>query len=300
MPEISTDNSSGTNLQSSPHSLLLAGGAAELASAGVENSRLDAEMMLAAACQGSRAAVICGLAKIDRDARERYMAMIARRKRREPLAYILGYREFYSLEFEVTPAVLIPRPETETVVAGALNFIRNRPEARVCDIGTGSGAIAVSIAANAGGAHLTATDVSSDALMVARRNAIRLKLASRITFSEADCFDPIDKLEALGRFDLVVSNPPYIREDEIAWLSPEVSRFEPRIALAGGHDGLALYRRIAARLMGHVEHGGCVIVEIDADRSNVVTEIMRNAGATGTKVMCDLARLPRAVVAEFD
>lgn len=300
MPEISTHNSTGTNLQSSPHGLLIAGGTAELASAGIENPRLDAEMMLAAACQSSRPAVICGLAKIDRDARERYAAMIARRKRREPVAYILGHKEFYSLELEVTPAVLIPRPETETLVAGALNFIWNRPEARVCDIGTGSGAVALAIAANAEGAHLTATDVSSDALAIARRNAVRLKLTSRINFRKADCFDPTDKLGALGGFDLVVSNPPYIREDQIALLSPELSRFEPRIALTGGRDGLALYRGIAAGLAGHLEQGGCVIVEIGADQSDAVTEILRNAGVLSTRIMCDLAGLPRVVVAQFD
>jgi release factor glutamine methyltransferase len=299
VPEISTYRPDGTNLESNPHGPLVADGTSQLASAGVENPRLDAEMMLAAACESSRSTLISGLAKIDVGARARYAAMIARRRRREPLAYILGHKEFYSLNFEVTPAVLIPRPETETVVSAALDFISNRPRVRVCDIGTGSGAIALAIAANAPAAQLTATDISLQALAIARRNAVRLRLASRIRFRHADCFDPIDNMRAPGRFDLVVSNPPYIRQDQIPGLSPEISRFEPRIALTGGPDGLAFYRRIASGLAGHLEPGGSAIVEIGADQSEAVTEIMRDAGAIHINVMCDLASLPRVVVAQF-
>ena len=300
MPETRVHNFSRTNLRSSPHGLLISLGAAELASAGVDNPRLDAEMMLAAACQSSRPAVICGLAKIDDSGRKRYESMIARRSRREPLAYILGQREFYSLQFEVTPAVLIPRPETEIVVAVSLDFIRNRPKATVYDIGTGSGAMALAIAANAPAAQLTAADISAPALAIAGRNAVRLELASRIRFRRADCFDPVDKMGALGRFDLVVSNPPYIRGDEIPQLSPEVSCFEPRIALDGGSDGLAFYRRIAARLAEHLEARGAAIVEIGADQLDAVGEVMRSAGAIRIKVTRDLAGLARVLVAQFD
>jgi release factor glutamine methyltransferase len=300
VPEISSHNSGGANVQPSPHGLLIARGAAELASAGVEDSRLEAEIILAAACASSRPAVICGLAKIDHSARERFASMIERRRRREPLAYILGHKEFYSLDFEVTPAVLIPRPETEMVVAAALDFISTRPKLSVCDIGTGSGAVALAIAANAPGARLTAADISSQALVIAQRNAVRLELASRIRFRHADCFDPIDNMGALGRFDLIVSNPPYIRTDQVTRLAPEVSRFEPHIALCGGHHGLALYRRLAGRLAEHLAHGGSAIVEIGAEQSEAVTEIMHRAGAISTKVMCDLAGLPRVVVAKFN
>src|SRR5207245_7089612 len=165
--------------------------AAELASAGIDHPRLDAEMMLGAACQSSRTEVISGLANIDVGARERYAAMIARRRRREPVAYILGRKEFYSLEFEVTSAVLIPRRETETGVGSALELIRSRPELRVCDVGTGSGAIALAIAANGPAARLTATDISGEALAVAHCNAARFELADRVRFRLADCFEPI-------------------------------------------------------------------------------------------------------------
>jgi release factor glutamine methyltransferase len=288
----------GRGLEGYPARRLIAEATAPLASAGIENPRLDAEMMLAAACNSSRARLVSGLAEIDISAPQLYAAMIERRIRREPLAYILGYKEFYSLEFQVTPAVLIPRPETETVVSVALEFIHNRADASVCDLGTGSGAIALAIAANAPCTRLTATDISAEALAIARRNAARLELESRVSFRLADCFEPLDSMGPLSRFDLMVSNPPYIDDDQIADLAPEI-RYEPRAALAGGCDGLELYGRIAGALMLHLEKDGRAIVEIGADQSVAVTEIMRNAGATRVKVLRDLAGIPRVVVAHF-
>ena len=273
--------------------------AAKLASAGVEDPRLEAETMLATACHNSRAAVISGLAEISDGARERYLAMIARRMRREPLAYIVGHKEFYSLEFEVTPAVLVPRPETETVVSAALEFIQDRENPCVCDLGTGSGAMALAIAANASAVLLTATDTSAEALAIARRNAVRFSFASRVRFRLADCFEPGDSMGSLGRFDLIVSNPPYISDDEIPSLAPEISRYEPRAALAGGQDGLALYRRLAPALTDHLEKSGAVILEIGANQLTGVGEILRNAGAISIKVIPDLGGHPRVVVAHF-
>jgi release factor glutamine methyltransferase len=225
--------------------------------------------------------------------------MVARRIRREPLAYILGRREFYSLEFVVTPAVLIPRPETETVVSTALELIRDHADARICDVGTGSGAIALAITANAPGAHVTATDVSPEALAIARCNAVRFEIAARVQFRLADCFEPIDKMEPLGRFDFVVSNPPYIKEDEVGGLAPEISNNEPRLALAGGQDGLDFYRRLAATLPDHLKKRGSAIVEIGAGQAVAVTQILHTAGATNIRLVPDLADLPRVVVAAF-
>ncbi|HKV53898.1 MAG TPA: peptide chain release factor N(5)-glutamine methyltransferase, partial [Candidatus Binataceae bacterium] len=221
---------------------LIADTNAALAAAGIDNPRLDAEAMLAEAAGATRAAIIAGLTEIDDRARERFAAIVARRARREPLAYIVGHKEFYSLDFETTPAALIPRPETETVVSAALEFIERRRDARVLDIGTGSGAIALAIAAHAPEIGITATDISAEGLALARRNAFRLGFAERVGLRLADCFTPIDGGPALGRFDLIVSNPPYIEDDQIAGLEPEISGYEPRIALAGGPDGLDFYR----------------------------------------------------------
>ncbi len=313
-----------------PTGRLIVQAAAALAAAGIENPRLDAEALLAAASHSTRVALVSGSATIDDDARERYAAMVSRRARREPLAYILGRKEFYSLEFEVTPAVLIPRPETETVVTAALEFVAARgnyggapvgpafqpvkmtawkgcptsPAGRdacptILDIGTGSGAIALAIAANAPSARVIATDISAGALAIARWNAARLKVGARVQFRQADCFEPADNLGPLGRFDVIVCNPPYVKDGEIAKLAPEISRYEPRAALSGGRDGMDFYRRIASRLAAHLERYGAAIFEIGADQSTPVAEILSSAGAATIRVIADLAGLPRVVVAYF-
>jgi release factor glutamine methyltransferase len=267
-----------------------------LAAAGVENPRLDAELILAQAAQASRPSLISGLVKLGDFARNRYAAMLQRRAAREPLAYILGRKEFYSIEFEVTPAVLIPRPETETIVAAALEFLASRKAARVLDIGTGCGAIAIAIAANAARAQVLATDISSNALEVARRNAARL--GSRADFRRADCFDVIDGGEALGRFDLVVSNPPYVCDREIDCLQPEISRFEPRHALAGGTDGMNFYRRIVRGIRDYLAPDGALIVEVGDSQSGAVADIFRAAGLPAITTLADLTGVPRAVRAQ--
>jgi release factor glutamine methyltransferase len=286
---------------------------ARLSKAGIDHPRLDAEILLARACDSSRAAVLAGLAKIDDAAQQRYASMVSRRAQREPVAYILGRKEFYSLELEVTPAVLIPRPETEVVVKAALESIvagnrcagkqcpssSNSAPQKILDIGTGSGAIALAIAANVTGARITATDISPDALEVARRNGLRL-LPGRIEFRLADSFDTLDGFEPLDRFELIISNPPYVADRELSALAPEVTRYEPRTALAGGADGLALYRRIASGLPLHLSRSGTAILEIGSDQSESVSEILRNAGASVIKVISDMAGLPRVIVAQFN
>jgi len=286
---------------------LIADAAAVLAFAGIENARLDAEVMMAAASHNSRASIVSGSALIDDVARAGYAAMIWRRARREPLAYILGSKQFFSLDFEVTPAVLIPRPETETLVGTALRFLNSRQlgerprasPAQVLDIGTGSGAIALAIAANAPAAEVTATDISPVALAVANRNAVRLGLATRLKFRLADGFEPQDRLGPLGGFDLIVSNPPYVRDADLDLLAPEISRYEPRAALAGGPDGMNFFRRIARDLAAHVKTTGTAIFEIGEEQAGPVGEIMLDAGATNINLRTDLAGLPRVIVANF-
>lgn len=276
---------------------LVSEGAEALARAGVENAWLDAELILCAAADCDRAALIAGAAPIGEEAARRFIAMIARRKEREPLAYILGRREFYSINFEVTPAVLIPRPETETLVAAAIDFLAPRPGASVLDIGAGSGAIALAIARNVPASRVTAADISADALAVAKRNADSLALRDRIELRRADCFDPLDGGEAFGRFDLIVSNPPYIRAADIDRLAPEINRHEPRLALDGGADGLDLHRRIAAGAMDHLAPGGAAMVEIGDGQSRAVMELFRVAGFASAAAIPDLAGIARVIVA---
>ena len=275
---------------------LLEAATGRLRAAGVEDARLDAELLMAFAARVSRERLVSASIVLDDRLRERYLALIDLRTARMPLAYIIGRREFFSLELEVSPEVLIPRPETETVATAALEFLAERRGGRVLDLCTGSGAIALAIAANMPHTQIVATDVSAAALAVAARNAMRQNL-SRINFRRADCWTVIDDGDRLGRFDLVVANPPYIRDREIAALAPEISNYEPRIALAGGSDGLAFFRRIAAGAMEHLNAGGAVMVEVGQGQAAEVAAIFRAAGLNHTIAMDDLAGIPRVVVA---
>ena len=255
----------------------IAKASAHLARAGVENARLDAELLMAAAAGVSRAAVIVGSIPIDAEVMARFERIVARRTTREPLAYIVGHREFYSLEFAVHPGVLIPRPETETVVEAALDFLRERPAARVLDIGTGSGAIAIAIAANAPEAQIVAIDISNVSLEVARENARRHGCAGRVALVEADYATLDTRALPFASFDLIVSNPPYITKAELAALAPEVRDFEPRLALDGGVDGMEFFRKIAAGLARWLAPEGEVILEVGAGQAEVVEAIIVDA-----------------------
>lgn len=271
--------------------------AARLARAGVESARLDAELLMAEAASLSREALIAGAASLDAAALARFERMVERRAAREPLAYIVGHREFFSLEFEVCPGVLVPRPETETLVECALEYLAGRPGATVLDLGTGSGAIAAALAKSAPGARIVATDISKVALEVAARNARRHGCAGDILLLEGDCFAPLAAAWDGTPFDLVVSNPPYIGAAEFAKLAPEVREFEPREALAGGGDGLEFYRGIAAGLSPWLRRGGAVMLEVGAGQAQAVESILRAAGLTPAGMARDLAGVDRVVKA---
>jgi release factor glutamine methyltransferase len=261
----------------------------KLATAGVESSRLDAELLLAAAAGVTREAAITGSIDLSSEILKKFDALIARREKREPVAYILGHKEFYSLEFEVTPAVLIPRPETEFVVGAALERIAGKDNARVLDIGTGSGAIAIAIAVNAPSAQVTTVDISADALAVAARNVQRHRVEDRVTLRRGDCFHMLDGGAALGTFDAIVSNPPYLDDAEIAALEPDVHRFEPRIALNGGAGGLDVIQRIAIDARAHLETDGELIMEMGAGHAGDVVRLIVRAGLKVVDVINDFA-----------
>ena len=269
--------------------------ARRLAQARVENPRLDAELLLAQAAGVTRAILFAGSIELHDETQRRFEALIRRRVAREPLAYITGRKEFYSLEFEVGPGVLVPRPETETIVDVALEFAAERRNCRLLDIGTGCGAIALAIASNAPGVRVVATDISTDALAIAHRNAVRFGLESRARFVHADCWDTLDGGEPLGWFDIVVSNPPYVCDSEIARLEPEIRNFEPRVALDGGPDGLESYRRIVAGLGDHLVDGGAVVLEVGEGQAAAVAAMLQAAGCVDVSVLNDLSGTPRAV-----
>ena len=260
---------------------------------GVESPRLEAQILLAYAL---------GCKKIDlyvrhdeeppEDKRAAFREMIKRRAEGMPVAYLVGHREFYSLEFAVSPAVLIPRPETETLVMEALRWLKPMEAPRVLDVGTGSGAIAVAVARQHKTARVTAVDVSAPALEVATGNARKHGVADRVTFVEGDLFAPV----AGQTFDLVVSNPPYIARSEFPAMDAGVREFEPRSALDGGPEGLDFYRRIAAGVANYLAPGGAVMVEIGATQEPAVRELFAAHLDLGPGFK-DAAGRPRVVTA---
>ncbi len=242
-----------------------------LSSKGVENARLEAEWLLCAATGLDRVGLYLNFEKpLSDEELARYRAMVTRRGRREPLQHILGTQEFYGLEFEVTPDVLIPRHDTETLVLEALT--RMPGAAAVLDIGTGSGCIAVSLAKQLPLAAVTAIDISGAALAVARRNANNNGVA--IEFLLGSLCEPV-----AGRsFDLILSNPPYIPSRDIDVLEPEVRDFDPRGALDGGADGLDIYRELIPAAVSCLKSGGWLLVEIGVGQGADVEQLFRTAG----------------------
>lgn len=219
-----------------------------------------------------------------------YDAAIERRARREPIAYIIGVQEFWNRDFMVSPAVLIPRPETELIVEEALSSVFGR----AADIGTGSGCLAVTLATEVPRARLVATDISAPALDVARANARRHGVAGRVEFREARYLEGID-----GPFDLIVSNPPYVTDDEYAALAPEVRDFEPRSALTAGSDGLRDVRSVLATAATRLNPGGRLLMEIGHTQSTAVTDLIAaETSLTLLRISPDLQGIARVAVVQ--
>lgn len=221
-------------------------------------------------------------------------AFIARRVKREPVAYILGRREFWSLELEVTPAVLIPRPDTETLVETALMELKHRPPARILDLGTGSGAILIALLKEWPRATGIGLDQSPAALAVARRNALRHGVADRAELRHGDWVQGITE-----RFDLVISNPPYIADEEFTELDPDVRDHEPAEALRAGANGLADIARIAARVPAVLMPQAPAIVEIGYKQARSASDLFTKSGLEIVKIAKDLAGRDRALVARL-
>jgi len=267
--------------------------------AGIEDADVDARLLVGHALHLDRARLI---AQSDRilEAREINVinALAARRLKREPVSRILGQKEFWSIALAITPDVLVPRPETETVVEGALDFVvrggLRMEKLRILDIGTGSGALLLALLRELPNATGTGTDISTGALKVARENAARCGLEGRCTFLVCDIASVVE-----GPFDLLVSNPPYIAHDEITSLAPEVKNYDPTVALDGGDDGLAAYRAIAADAKRLLAPGARMFVELGAGQEAAVRDLFTNVGLIAGIVRTDLAGIPRVLGAGF-
>jgi release factor glutamine methyltransferase len=267
---------------------------------GAENPRLDAEVLLAKARGCKRIDLYASYGEEATDPlRITFRELVSRRAKGTPVAYLVGHKEFYSLEFEVTPAVLIPRPETELLVVALIDHAKKGvrtlfpPESElaeepmsqskkspdpflVADVGTGSGILAVCAAKYLSQAHVTAIDVSPDALEVARRNAERHQLADRITFVESNLFAAVP---SEARFDFIVSNPPYVSSAEMADLPPDVKDHEPHVALEAGEQGTAVIEPLIVQSAERLKPGGLLLIEISPMIAAAVEQLVRDNGA---------------------
>lgn len=292
---------------------------------GLPTPRLDAEVLLALVLGKSRLELYTGYHMlVEPEERSRFRALVERRSRREPVAYITGKKEFFSLSFEVSPAVLIPRPESEHVVEAALEALRARegtglpgpgavgptdlpaaadslPRLRVLDLGTGSGCLAVAVAVNAPGVLVVATDLSPQALEVARRNVVAHGVQDRVSLVAADLTRGLPPGVDPG-FDVILSNPPYISRLEFDGLMEDVRLHEPRLALLDTQgpsgDGLGFYRAIAATAGSWLAPGGTVVLEVGAGQAEGVSGLLRSRGLASVSSRKDLGGIERVVVAQ--
>jgi release factor glutamine methyltransferase len=267
--------------------------------AGIESAETDARLLMAHALGIDRAELIAnGERALKPDEIEAIEALAARRLKHEPVARIFGCKEFWSLNLHVSPAVLVPRPETETVVEAALDIVvgdaLQMEKLRILDIGTGSGALLLALLSELPNTTGIGTDISTAALDIARANAERNDLAGRCTFIVCDIAAGLQ-----GTFDLIVSNPPYVARGDIASLAPEVRDYDPALALDGGADGLDGYRAIAADARRLLAPGGRLIVELGAGQEAAVRALFTKAGLTVAAARDDLAGIPRALSASI-
>jgi release factor glutamine methyltransferase len=268
-----------------------------LTAAGIDNARFEARLLLGRAAGLSAEQLIArGQDSIAAEVPARLRALTARRVQREPMAYILGEREFWGLTFKVTPDVLVPRPDTETVIEAALALLPDRARPwRLLDLGVGSGCLLLTLLKEFPNATGVGLDASREALAVARGNAEALGVASRARLVEGDWRVPrwMDRLG--GPFDLVVSNPPYVEAGAIDGLMPEVARYEPRLALDGGGDGLAAYRLIASAGPKLVTPAGYLLLEAGAGQALEIASLFSRAGMTPMAPWRDLGGVERVI-----
>jgi release factor glutamine methyltransferase len=308
---------------------VLRAAAARLRAAGVETARLDAEVLLAGVLAVERWRLLADAQEpVPPAAEAAFQGLLARREAREPVAYILGRKEFWSLELAVTPDVLIPRPETECLVETAVRWLRrraatSRPESMlpgpgsqdvgkttrdqglrtegrlvVVDVGTGPGTVLLAVASEVEGHRYLGTDVSAAALALARRNAAALGLAGRVELAQGDLCGPLGARGLEGRVDLLLSNPPYVATRGMDLLAPEIRRYEPALALDGGPDGLGVIRRLVAQAPRWIAPGGALLFEFGDGQAHACLALLRQTGAYAPgHIVPDLGGRPRAVLA---
>ena len=264
-----------------------------------DTPRLDVELLLKKALGDVDSMYIrMNLDKALSDEQEKYfLEMMKDRLNERPIAYIIGNREFMGLDFFVKEGVLIPRPDTETLVEEIINICNNKTGLNILDIGTGSGAITVSLSKYLDKSHVVSVDISDIALEIASKNAISNKVDERIDFIKSDVFSNVSDET---KFDIIVSNPPYIRKADISGLDRQVKDFEPYNALEGGEDGLDFYRRITEESRQFLKQDGILAYEVGHDQASDVSKIMQQNGFKGIYTKCDLQGFERVVIGFYN
>lgn len=265
---------------------------------GIASGRLDAEHLLAHVVGVNRLQLYLDFERpLTRTERDDFRPLLKRRAAREPLQYILGHQPFRELDLAVEPGVLIPRPETEVLVGAVLAWVegQGREAPTALEVGAGSGAICLSLASEGYFTHIIATDISEQAIELARRNRDAAALADKVDLRRGSLFEPVDDEV---RFDVIVSNPPYVAEVDEATLEPEVLDWEPREALFGGHDGLDVIRRMIDEAPQYLKAGGLIALEVGADQPHRVAELMRGSGRyDDVRILRDYSGRERFVLA---
>lgn len=266
----------------------------DLSARGIASPRLDAELIVAHALAVDRVKLYLDLDRpLAQDELAAIRALVARRRKREPMAYLRGRREFFGRDMIVSPAVLVPRPETETLVERALALLPVDQPARVLDLCTGSGCVGVTLLAERPAIHATLTDVSADALAIAAQNAEKHGVSARATLLRGDLYAAL--ADGDTPFDLVVANPPYVAESERAEIEPDVRDYEPGLALFADDEGMAIVRRIAEGAARWLAPGAHVAMEIGAAQGERARRTLEGAGLRDVQVHQDLGRRDRVV-----
>lgn len=270
---------------------------AHLTKHGSDSPRLDAEVLLAYARKCERIRLYTNYEdEVSEQERGLMRELVQRRSKSEPVAYLVGNREFFGLDFYVDPNVLVPRPDTETLVIELVDEAQQLPSPSILDLCTGSGCIAIAAAANCAKASFLATDISERALAIAQKNAETNALSAKIQFLLSDCFAELPEGTV---FDIIVSNPPYIPDAEIESLDADVRQHEPRLALSGGTDGLDFYRRIISEAPRYLKEGGRLMLEFSPEQETSLKALFETSGKYGdVRVKADLAGRARVMISQ--
>jgi len=297
--ENSSSPESGSNASAEPWTVrrILDWTTAHLAKHASDSPRLDAEVLLAFARSCERIRLYTNYEDIVTDEQRTTMrSLVQRRSKAEPVAYLVGKQEFFGLDFYVDRNVLIPRPDTETLVMELVEEAQKLTSPRILDLCTGSGCVAIAAASNCSTASFLATDISEAALAIAQQNAETNGLQEQIRFLKSDCFNQIP---AEAQFDLIASNPPYIPDAEIETLDADVRQHEPRLALSGGADGLDFYRKIIQEAVPRLKEGGQLLLEFSPEQEADLQELLTTSGNyRNIRVKTDLANRARVIIAQ--